>query len=185
MKKCLEKDLAPVRYTPRMSPYVSGCVQVENTDKKFLARIMNPNGAWTVGASANRSSVHSFVRILPTFYGNSIANISIHARIVAHGTTLPRPALLTLLSFPSYITRLPWRAFLSRTHVAPFALHSFASLLRSGIQRPVNDRRTNQGDAPSIHLPPKAFVRSIYVRGVQRITLMFEIIVTFRDRRLR
>lgn len=104
-----------MRYTPRIGPHVSGCVQVENTDKKFLERIMNPNGARAVGASVNQSSVHSFVRILATFYGNSIANISMHAGIVAHGTTLPHPALLTLRSFPSYIKRLPRRAFLSRT----------------------------------------------------------------------
>lgn len=59
---------------------------------------MNPNGAKVVGVSVNRSSVHSFTRILATFYRNSIANISIHAGIVAHGTTLSHPVFYS----PSY-----------------------------------------------------------------------------------
>lgn len=134
---------------PWDGPYVSGCVQVENTDKKFPERIMNPNGAGALGARVNWPSVHSFV--LPTFYGNSIGNISIHAWMMAHGTTLSHLASLPLVSFPLYITHLPRRTFLSRMTRSLFRTPSpFTTLLREGIWKQANDRGTNQGSTRSI-----------------------------------
>lgn len=92
---------------------VSGCVQVENTDKKFRERIMNPGGARRgrgreckpVGPSIHSMLVHPSY-LLP---GDSQSqNISIHAGMVARGTTLPPLVHYPLLpsfiiaSFPSY-----------------------------------------------------------------------------------
>lgn len=94
---------------------VSGCVQVENTDKKFRERIMNPNGG--VDASVNRP----FIRFSYPGYllqGIRSENISMHGGIEARGTTLPphSPLAPSFVSFPSYTT---WRM-----HIPPVPLAS-------------------------------------------------------------
>lgn len=88
---------------------------MENTDKKFRERIMNPNGG--VDASVNRP----FIRFSYPGYllqGIRSENISMHGGIEARGTTLPphSPLARSFVSFPSYTT---WRM-----HIPPVPLAS-------------------------------------------------------------
>lgn len=142
---------------------VSGCVQVENTDKKFRERIMNPGGARRgrgreckpVGPSIHSMLVHPSY-LLP---GDSQSqNISIHAGMVARGTTLPPSS--TIPSSPRssshHFHRIP--------HIPPPLAHPFTK------RNPrANDRRdTNRGEARDRSFAGDVyfFVRSEYSTSV-------------------
>ena len=104
--------------------HVSGCVQVENTDKKFRERVMNPGGARRGrgrGCKPVGPSIHS-LRILATFYqGIQSQNISIHGGMAARGTTLP-PFVhhSLLLLFPRSHHRVPHASATWHVHSTPF-----------------------------------------------------------------
>lgn len=107
----------------RESIRVSGCVQVENTDKKFRERVMNPGGARRGrgrGCKPVGPSIHS-LRILATFYqGIQSQNISIHGGMAARGTTLPPFVHHSFLLFPRSHHRVPHASATWHVHSTPF-----------------------------------------------------------------
>ena len=139
---------------------------MENTDKKFRERVMNPGGARRGrgrGCKPVGPSIHS-LRILATFYqGIQSQNISIHGGMAARGTTLP-PFVhhsLLLLFASSCTTRV--------CHMA----RTFHPLSRKGIR--ANDHRdTNQGEARSLVIDRFLLLLLLFLLLLLRSKRVFE-----------